>query len=548
MFDLNTLRLIAMVSFIGFVFMAVMLWRLVPQERSMKYWAMSALLIAVGLFLLGLRGHIYPFISIVIANTLIMLGVGYMYVGSRLLLHASHGRPWPWYAAGLTFLICMFTPGIPERVSATSVLDAGFFLACSILFWTKGEEQFKTTKRIAVLIFAIGAVLFIYRALNPPLPLHASSITTAMKLLDVAPYLYALLLSIWIPLTLMFIVSTRLQYQRSDAVIRAKQAFNELEDSEFRWKFAIEGSGDGLWDWDVEHEKVFYSKRWKELLGYSEREVGDGLNEWSERVHPDDKAGAMAAVENHFDGKTSSYLYEHRLLCKNGDYKWILTRGLAVSRDSAGRPLRVIGTHTDITERKLMEEQIRHQALYDGLTQLPNRYLFEDRLRQAMAKSKRTGCYGALMFLDMDNFKPLNDKHGHAVGDLLLIEVAARLKSCVREADTVARIGGDEFVIKLDQLNMNKELSQKEALATAEKIRLSLAEPYLLKVNAGKEGESTVVHRCTASVGLVLFVGTEASYEEIIKWADDAMYRAKDTGRNQVKVYEINGDEMKTVH
>lgn len=836
MFDLNTLRLISMVGFVGFVFTALMLWHLVPQERSLKYWALSALLIAVGMLLLGLRGSVSDFISIVVANTLIMLGVGFMYVGARTLFAAGSRYAWQWYAAGLTFLICMVTQDISLRVAATSILYSLFFLACARLFWIKGEDTLRLTKRMAACVFVLGAILFVHRALNPPVQALPALYVSTSRLLEAAPYLYALLLSMWTPLTLMLIVSTRLQSERADAVVRARQTYQELEESEFRWKFAIEGSGDGLWDWNVPAEKVFYSKRWKELLGFSVEEVSDSLAEWEQRIHPDDKAGTMVAVKNHFDGNTPNYSYEHRLLCKDGSYKSILTRGLVVSRDESGKPIRVIGTHTDIsdaklqesyikyrnqvleklangepiqqvllaiaagleaihpdmlcsilllsddgkhlaggvaprlpdfynqvingieiglgqgscgtaaftgervivadifshpywtafrdvaqraglascwsqpikssthqvlgtfaiyhrephqptqadiilieqsadlvsialdkntaevqlrdrenqlqlvleasqlgfwdwniakqtvirnerwaamlgyslsdieftvkqwidfvhpddqaaawksiqdclagvtaihsmeyrmrtkngqykwildqaqvverdasqkairmcgthtdiTERKLMENRMRHQALYDGLTQLPNRYLFEDRLAQAMAKSKRVGCYGALMFLDLDNFKPLNDTHGHAVGDLLLIEVANRLRGCVREADTVARIGGDEFVVKLEQLDADEMLSKKEALITAEKIRVSLAEPYILKVTDEHGVETTVEHRCTASIGLILFIGNQVGQEDIMKRADDAMYRAKDAGRNQIHFYESN--------
>ena len=835
MIELNTLRLIATVSFVGFVFIAMMLWHLVPHERSMKYWGVSALLVASGLFLLGLHGYIPGFLSDVVANTLIMLGIGFMYAGARMLLREEVRRQWQWYAAGLTFLIYILLPDISQRITAISVLHALFFAACSVLFWSKGEYKLRITRRIAALIFAAGAILFIYRALNPTAQ-AVTAIYTTLQLIEAVPYLYALLLSMWLPLTLMLIVSTRLQFQHSDAVERAEQALSELKESESLWKFAIEGSGGGVWDWDVLNEKVAYSKRWKELLGYAEDEVGDGLDEWNKRIHPEDKANTLAAVNRHFAQKTPSYSSEHRLLCKDGSYKWILTRGLVVDRDSAGKPLRAIGihtdisalklqdalmqfrnrilvmlargepieqvmlaivtgieaihpemicsilllddegkrlvdvvapslpafyndaikgvevgigkgscgtaavvgervivddiathpywqlykqlaasaglaacwsqpirssmhhvlgtlaiyhreinkpsaaditlieqcadlisvaldknaaevqlhdrekqlalvldasqlgfwdwdilknkvvrnerwatmlgyslkdieftvkqwidfihpddqamayksiqdcldgvaplhsieyrmhtkdgqyrwvldqaqvverdanhkairmcgTHTDITERKLMEEQIRYQALYDGLTQLPNRYLFEDRLRQAMVKSKRTGCYGALMFLDMDNFKPLNDSYGHVVGDLLLIEVAARLKSCVREADTVARIGGDEFVVELEQLDTDRRLSEKEAESAADKIRQLLAEPYELKVTAETGEEATVVHHCTASIGVVLFLGNEISQKEILKRADNAMYRAKDSGSNQVKFYEAN--------
>ena len=361
MFDLNTLRLISMVGFIGFVFTALMLWHLVPQERSMKHWALAALLVAGGMLLLGLRGSISDFISIVIANTLLMLGVGYMYIGARTLFGIDSRYAWQWPAAALTLLICMVATDVSIRVALTSVLYAAFFLGCASLFWSKGEDKLRLTKRIAACIFTLGAILFVYRALNPPTQALPALYVTTSRLLEVAPYLYALLLSMWMPLTLMLIVSTRLQSERLDAVVRARKTFHELEESEFRWKFAIEGSGDGLWDWDVPAEKVFYSKRWKELLGFSVEDISDGLHEWEQRIHPEDKAGTLASVKNHIDGKTPNYSYEHRLLCKDGTYKWILTRGLVVTRDAAGKPLRIIGTHTDISEAKLQESYIKYR-------------------------------------------------------------------------------------------------------------------------------------------------------------------------------------------
>jgi diguanylate cyclase (GGDEF)-like protein len=185
-----------------------------------------------------------------------------------------------------------------------------------------------------------------------------------------------------------------------------------------------------------------------------------------------------------------------------------------------------------------MEEQVRQMALYDALTNLPNRRLLNDRLSQTMAASKRSGCHGALMFLDLDNFKSLNDTQGHEVGDLLLIEAARRLKACVRETDTVARFGGDEFVVLIDELDVDRSVSRTQAGVIAEKIRTALAEPYVLKIrNAGAE-EEAVEHRCTASLGLTLFVKDEAIQATVLKWADAAMYRAKEAGGNSVRFYD----------
>jgi len=195
----------------------------------------------------------------------------------------------------------------------------------------------------------------------------------------------------------------------------------------------------------------------------------------------------------------------------------------------------VVVVSRDITERIKYDEEIRNLAFYDTLTQLPNRRLLNDRLDQAMAASKRSGLYGALMFFDLDNFKSLNDTHGHSVGDLLLVEVAHRINHCVREVDTVARLGGDEFVVVFSELDVDKAKSATQASIVAEKIRAVLAEPYMLRIQHEGKAETTIEHHCTSSIGAVLFINHEASSEDIIKWADMAMYQAKEAGGNLIQ-------------
>ncbi|MEI7457206.1 MAG: diguanylate cyclase [Nitrosomonadales bacterium] len=429
------------------------------------------------------------------------------------------------------------------------------------------------------------------------------------------------------------------------AMSRAKLE-QRLIEAEERWRFALEGAGDGVWDWNIQTNEVKFSVRLKEMLGYGNDEMADHLDEWTCRVHPEDLPKVQADVATYFSGASTAYVNEHRLMCKNGRWKWILDRGRVVSFDALGEPLRMIGTHTDIdmlkqaeemlslsrtvfntvdeailvcdadnrivmvnpaftrltgyqadevigknphllssgkhdadfyrqlwaqltrtgnwcgelwnrrkngelyvewstikqvrdpheklthyvaafsdiTQRKADEENILHQAQHDALTDLPNRVLLIDRLQQALALARRDKTHLALMYLDLDQFKPVNDTLGHAVGDQLLQEVACRIRGCVREADTVARIGGDEFVVLLTSSE-----DQSDALTVAEKIRTVLNQTFHL---------SGAQLHISSSIGITLYPEHGASEHELLDHADSAMYCAKQSGRNQVRLYE----------
>jgi diguanylate cyclase (GGDEF)-like protein/PAS domain S-box-containing protein len=205
--------------------------------------------------------------------------------------------------------------------------------------------------------------------------------------------------------------------------------------------------------------------------------------------------------------------------------------------DANGTVTHYVGTFTDISQRKADEERIKNLAYYDSLTTLPNRTLLFDRLKLALNTSKRNKTHGALMFLDLDNFKALNDTLGHDRGDQLLIEVGRRLQSCVREADTVARLGGDEFVVMLEFLDEQLVEAIAQAQAIAEKIRSTLSELYLLKGEPDNDPDTVVEHYSTGSIGFVLFMGHETSSEELLKRADLAMYQAKQAGRNTIRAF-----------
>ena len=226
-------------------------------------------------------------------------------------------------------------------------------------------------------------------------------------------------------------------------------------------------------------------------------------------------------------------MLEYEIIGLRGTRRWLETHAVPMTDHGATVELSVA---RDITERKRIYTRVRQLAFQDSLTGLPNRRLLIDRLEQGMSASKRNETFGAVLFVDLDNFKPLNDSQGHEAGDLLLVEVARRLRGCVREIDTVARFGGDEFVIVLSLLAPNKDESEAQAIAVAEKIRQSLAQPYALTITAPDRSTVNLTHSCTASIGVALFFGRNASQDEILKRADAAMYKAKQAGRDCVRI------------
>ncbi len=301
-----------------------------------------------------------------------------------------------------------------------------------------------------------------------------------------------------------------------------------LRESEERYALSARGANDGLWVWDLIRDSVYYSPRWKSMLGFGEEEIGTSVEEWFSRVHTDDLSVLQAAVQLHREGATPHLGSEYRMLSRDGTYRWMLGRGLAV-RDPDGSPSRIAGSQTDITERKLALERLTHDAFHDALTQLPNRALFMDRLERARENLRRHPDAGfAVLFLDLDRFKVVNDSLGHVFGDDLLINVSRRLDDVVRSADTVARLGGDEFTILLQDVR-----GVTDAVRMAHRIQESLSEPFRISHH---EIFTTV------SIGIALSASGYERADDILRDADIAMYRAKSRGKARHEVFD------KTMH
>ena len=434
-----------------------------------------------------------------------------------------------------------------------------------------------------------------------------------------------------------------------------KRTLNELRQNQQRLSWALQGANDGYWDWDVESDLVYYSPRWRSMLGYDENELLEPhLDTWKKLTNPNDMERVLKHASDYFSGRVPKYEIEFQMKHKDGHWVDILSRA-SFARDANGdliSPKRLIGTHVDITERKktelkleilnialesvanamvitdpqsviewanpaflkltgytleealgnkmknlvysglhddiffktmwqtisankvwqgevinkkkngvlydafititpvtdqfdriqyfiavkeditqrkASEKEIRDLAFYDPLTKLPNRRLFLEQLTHAMLISRRERNHSALLFIDLDNFKTLNDTHGHDIGDMFLTKVASQIRHCIRNKDIVARLGGDEFVVMLEQLAKNAQIAITETTITAKKILEVLKQEYSYK---------EIQYRGSASIGICMFMDQYERAEDILKRADTAMYEAKNAGRNALRFFD----------
>ncbi|HXM40509.1 MAG TPA: EAL domain-containing protein [Bryobacteraceae bacterium] len=310
---------------------------------------------------------------------------------------------------------------------------------------------------------------------------------------------------------------------RIRTVLSQKTLSNALRESEERYARAARGANDGLWDWDLEKSEIYYSPRWQEMLGYQDGEIGRRPDEWLCRVHPDDFPRLQAAVAAHCRRETAQLDCEHRMHCKNGTYRWMLSRGLAVWNES-GDAIRIAGSQTDITAAKVA----------DPLTGLPNRLLFMDRLERRVELFKRgTTREFAILLLGLDRFKNVNDSLGHLAGDLLLKALAERLRVSLRAADTVARLqedcgvarlAGDEFAVLLDEIHQGGD-----AVSIAERIGAAMRAPFVLN------GSEVYV---TASIGIAGSANGYERAEDLMRDANTALHCAKVAGRSRFQIFD----------
>lgn len=506
-----------------------------PNKQSgLSLWALALALHTLSFLLFSLRDSISYFLTVVGANILLSTSLAIFTKG----LFQFQQRPPPprlliWFPVILTLLITLYVrENLQNRIifSGIAFCFQGLFLLVVIL------QKHRVTPGHGQYLLAAGFVamtaIFALRMVGAVLgEMEITSFLEMTSLTGSSPVQILSLLGTQVALILIVIGLVVMTKEQTENRLRDSQDFAQSILNSMTNEIAV-----------IDHEGciVQVNDAWRQFAldnGVDaktlQRSTDQGINyldtcQTGDNPPPEAEQ-ALEGIRAVLQGRITNFRLEYE--CHSAEKKrWFLMTATPIET----KPRGAVIVHTNISELKQAEEQIHDLAYSDTLTGLPNRSLLNDRVRMAQNESKRSGRHCALMFLDLDNFKPLNDHYGHAIGDQLLVEVAKRLNRCVREADTVARVGGDEFVVLLNNLNGNPQLAREDAHQVAEKIRLTLAQPYVLSAQESS-GAASVRHQCSASIGVVLFSGLEKSQDELLMASDMAMYDAKQSGRNAIR-------------
>ena len=514
-FHIPTMLLMLVVAFgvmaMGLAFFAP------AQHRALRLTALGLLVHGAGYALLGLRGDIPLLLSILGGNLGITLAAA-LYL---LALYRFQERAPHWWLLALPVLIvglgmALLLDNYTGRRLLSSLVALCQFAHMALLLWQRRRHTAGRGQYLVLCAALVVCATMVQRSAAYVLGMDSARALTDATPTVVWTFLIVLLSVLLLALGLLMMTQERVE--------------QALSSSEWRYRRLVEAANEGIC---VLQDGVFryINPKGTQLFGLPEEALLE--RPILELIHPDDWDLVRHNYALRIEGKADALRYAVRVLTgPQRTLRWFEISGVRI--DWHGRAAG-LNFFTDITERRTLEEQIHQLAYHDALTGLPNRRLLIDQLRLAMARNQRNTSFGAVVFLDLDNFKPLNDQHGHQAGDQLLVEVALRLRTSVRASDTVARLGGDEFVVLLDDLGNDAELAKAQALQLAGKLIERLSQPYELE---GTEGDGPITHRCTASAGVALFAGLHSGAEALLDQADAAMYQAKQAGRNRAHCSE----------
>ena len=475
----------------------------------------------MGYALFFLRAQVSPLLSVVLANMAINMAMA-LYV---LALYRFQGRAAPrGLVAVPVVLVGLGTWWLVDAYQARRIWLSAItmlqFVHMSALLWQGRQQIVGRGKYILGFAAVLTVLTMLYRIVVTLAGWDLAQKVTDSTITVILSFMFSLLDTLLLSVGMLVMAQERTEQARVD--------------TEHRYRKLIESANEGIC---VLEKGVlrFVNPKMLKIFGY-EREalLGQSILDF---IHPDDRALVAESHAKRLQGQADDLKYPARVLTPHRGVRWVEISGVAI--DWCDQPA-TLNFCSDITERQEMDERIRDLAFHDALTHLPNRRLLHEHLERAMLHNQRHQQCSAVLFMDLDNFKPLNDRYGHNVGDLLLLEVAQRLRQAIRGTDTAARLGGDEFVVLLNDLSPDAATATQQADHVAHKILQALSEPYHLGLGGGDITTGSMVeHRCTASMGATFFTGPECSAAQLLDQADAAMYQAKEAGRNRVQYFQL---------
>lgn len=444
------------------------------------------------------------------------------------------------FLASLVLLTVAIRPWRPLGSRATRyVIFGALFAVTALINWIvvyrqwwlpdtfipgQGLTAFKKNTEYFIIAINILTAAILWGKMRKPQTFNVVLIFGAVSILAMSEFfftLYTTMTGSYNVLGHVYKVIAYLFIYRALVVETIEEPFDKLALAQQNLATALEASNTGLWDWNLRTNDVHYSPEWKAQLGYLPDELPDHFSAWESLLHPDDRDAAIARAQDFVSSPGQHYENEFRMLHRDGSIRWIMARG-EKKFGADGKVSQLIGSHIDITERKQAEQRIQQLAKFDMLTGLPNRLLLEERVKQALDTAKREQTHLSILFFDLDHFKNINDTLGHHIGDDLLIAVGKRIKSVVREVDTVSRMGGDEFMLLLPGCEAH------EVEDVARKLLAAIAEPYRIE-------QSELI--ITPSIGIAMYPQDGEDFDTLYRHADAAMYSAKQEGRNTCRFF-----------
>jgi diguanylate cyclase (GGDEF)-like protein/PAS domain S-box-containing protein len=486
---------------------------------DISLWSGAMALHAVAYILFGLRGQVSDTLSIVVGNTVLAI----MFAVFGEAVYRFQGSPAPrWVLWSPVLATAIGFEWLLANQQGRFVLSGALLsVQCLLIIVPLVRAQRDINGRGPVLLILGLSIVIVTLMLRAWSALHGAMATESMAVPSmVQGYSFMGVIVSMLCFSLGFVT---MHQERATHI--SKLATTKLQQSEERYRQFIETANEGICVLDDSGVIRFVNPKLLELLAFAQDEVqGQSFLNF---IHPEDRVAGAALHTKHMEDAVKSFRFPLRLVTKHHTQRWFEVGGTTFVWE--GKPA-TLNFMTDITERRQMEERIHSLAYVDTLTSIPNRRQLMDQIRMALANNKRTGKAGAVLFMDLDNFKTLNDTHGHSVGDLLLIEAASRLKAVVRETDIVARFGGDEFVVLLGNLDANDAAASSQALDVAKKIWATLTTPYQLN--------AVITHASSASIGIALFSDQHDDEDALLQQADAAMYQAKQAGKNRIRFFD----------